>query len=211
MICHDISSGTKFAPHCRMTEASSPHPRELDAADVSRFLSSLATDRHVSASTQNQALSALLFLYRIVLGQPLPPLPTVERVRTPARLPVVLTRTEVRALLGQLAGVSWLVAALLYGAGLRLLECLELRVKAIDHEQRQITIRQGKGRKDRVTMLPSSVAQGLTDHLGRVWLRLSRSLVSRWLASTARPRTTSGKRGCDRRRAMPGQRWSTRG
>ena len=144
------------------------HPRELDAAEVSRFLSSLATDRHVSASTQNQALSAILFLYRVVLGQPLPPLPAVERVRTPARLPVVLTRTEVRALLGQLAGVSWLVAALLYGAGLRLLECLELRVKDIDHEQRQITIRQGKGRKDRVTMLPLSVAQGLTDHLGRV-------------------------------------------
>ena len=144
------------------------HPRELDAADVSRFLSSLATDRHVSASTQNQALSALLFLYRVVLVQPLPPLPHVERVRTPPRLPVVLTRTEVRELLGQLSGVPWLVAALLYGAGLRLLECLELRVKDVDYEQMQITIRQGKGRKDRMTMLPSFVSPNLSEHLARV-------------------------------------------
>lgn len=144
------------------------HPRELGPDAVSRFLSSLATDRHVSASTQNQALCALLFLYRVVLGSPLPPLPTIAMARTPARLPVVLTRTEVRLLLGHLSGVPWLVATLLYGGGLRLAECLTLRVKDIDVERREITVRQGKGRKDRRTMLPSSVTPALLAHLEEV-------------------------------------------
>ena len=144
------------------------HPRELGPETVGRFLSSLATDRHVSASTQNQALCALLFLYRAVLATPLPPLPSIVRARTPTRLPVVLTRAEVRAVLGQLSGVPWIVAALLYGAGLRLMECLERRIKDLDFERREITIRRGKGGKDRMTMLPSAVVSALTAHLDRV-------------------------------------------
>jgi integron integrase len=144
------------------------HPLELGPDHVRRFVSSLATDRHVSASTQNQAMSAILFLYQNVLARPLPVIPDIARARTPLRLPVVLTRTEVRAVLAQLSGVSWIVAAVLYGAGLRLLECLELRVKDLDIEQRQITVRQGKGRKDRITMLPATVIPKLTTHLERV-------------------------------------------
>lgn len=112
------------------------HPAQLGASEIERFLSSLATDRHVSASTQNQALCALLFLYRTVIQVTLPPLANIVRVRTPPRLPAVLNRSEVRAVLNQLEGVPWLVASLLYGAGLRLLECLELRVKDIDFERR---------------------------------------------------------------------------
>jgi integrase len=133
------------------------HPSTLGEDAVARFLSSLASDHHVSASTQNQALCAIIFLYRVVLARPLANLPEITRVRTPPTLPVVLTRAEVRAVLGQLSGVPRLAASLLYGAGLRLLECLELRVKDLDLERGEITVRQGKGRKDRITMLPSSV------------------------------------------------------
>jgi len=142
------------------------HPRTLGPADVTTFLSSLATRDEVSASTQNQALCALLFLYRSVLGQPLPEtLDGLVRARTPATVPTVLTRSEVRAVLAKLTGAPALVASLLYGSGLRLLECLELRVKDIDFETRQLTIRQGMGRKDRVTMLPLSVVPTLAAHL----------------------------------------------
>ena len=132
-------------------------PDQMGAPEVAAFLSSLATDRHVSTSTQNQALSALVFLYRHVLGQALGTLPEVPRAKRPARLPVVLNRPEVAAVIGALSGVSRIVGLLLYGAGLRLGECLELRVKDLDFDLGQITIRRGKGQKDRVTMLQAIV------------------------------------------------------
>ena len=143
------------------------HPIEMGAAEVTAFLTSLAVHDEVAASTQNQALSALLFLYREVLGVELPWLADVVRAKRPQHLPVVLTRDEVRAVLQRLGGVSRLMALLLYGAGLRLLECCHLRVKDIDFATNQIVIRDGKGRKDRVTMLPAAVKAALIAHLER--------------------------------------------
>lgn len=144
------------------------HPREMAATEVTSFLNHLANVRSVAAATQNQALSALLFLYREVLEQPLPWLDDLERARRPARVPAVLTASEIRRLLSHLHGSRWLMASLLYGAGLRLRECLKLRVKDVDFEYRQITVRDGKGAKDRVTMLPASVIDPLKAHLQRV-------------------------------------------
>jgi integron integrase len=141
------------------------HPAELGPAHVAAFLSSLASRDQVSASTQNQALSALLFLYRIVLGRDLGDLPSVVRARTPERLPVVLDRDEVRAVLRHLGGTMRLVAGLLYGAGLRLGECLELRVKDLDFARQQIIVRRGKGQKDRMTVLPATLEAALAAHL----------------------------------------------
>ena len=132
------------------------HPAEMGAAEVTAFLTSLAVHDQVAASTQNQALSALLFLYREVLGVELPWLDDVVRAKRPQHLPVVLTRDEVRAVLQRLDGVPRLMALLLYGAGLRLLECCRLRVKDVDFATNQIVIRDGKGHKDRVTMLPAA-------------------------------------------------------
>jgi integron integrase len=143
------------------------HPAEMGASEITAFLTSLAVDNNVSASTQNQALSALLFLYREVLDVELPWLDDVVRAKRPQHLPVVLTRAEVRAVLQRLDGVSRLMALLLYGAGLRLLECCHLRVKDIDFATNQIVIRDGKGRKDRVTMLPTTVKAALTAHLAQ--------------------------------------------
>ena len=140
------------------------HPREMGAAEVTAFLSHLASERDVAASTQNQALSALLFLYGPVLGIDLPWMKGIVRAKRPLRVPVVLTREELRALLAQLEGTKWLMAALLYGAGLRLRECLKLRVKDVDFGYRQITVRDGKGAKDRVTMLPAGLAEPLRAH-----------------------------------------------
>lgn len=130
------------------------HPRELGAVEVEEFLTHLAVADKVAASTQNQAKSALLFLYKEVLGIELPWLDNIERAKAPKRLPVVLTRTEVQALLTRLDGSHWLMASLLYGAGLRLMECLRLRVKDVDFARKEILVRDGKGFKDRVTMLP---------------------------------------------------------
>jgi integron integrase len=144
------------------------HPSQMGSREISAFLNWLATVRHVSASTQNQALSALLFLYRDVLHFDPGPIEHVARAKMPTRLPVVLTRTEVMSVLKQLSGVPWIAAGLLYGGGLRLLECLDLRVKDIDVEKNQITIRRGKGQKDRVTVLPSVVKARLTTHLDEV-------------------------------------------
>jgi len=144
------------------------HPAELGAAEVTAFLNHLARERNVAANTQNQALSALLFLYKEVLVQPLPWLDGLERARRPARLPSVLTVEEVMRLLAGLHGVRWLMASLLYGAGLRLRECLSLRVKDVDFGYRQIVVRDGKGGKDRVTMLPASTIEPLRHHLERV-------------------------------------------
>src|SRR5215213_3353686 len=131
------------------------HPAELGAKEVSAFLSHLAVGRNVAASTQNQALSALLFLYREVLALPIGWVDDVERAKKPKRLPVVFTREEVRVVLGHLREESWLMASLLYGSGLRLMECVRLRVKDVDLTRLQLTVRDGKGGKDRVTVLPA--------------------------------------------------------
>ena len=144
------------------------HPSEMGAQEVTAFLSHLAAERHVAASTQNQAASALIFLYREVLGQPLPWLDEVQKAKRPARLPVVFSRDEVRAVLVRLDGSRWLMASLLYGAGLRLMECLRLRVKDVDFAANQLTVRDGKGGKDRVTMLPQALKEPLARHLSRV-------------------------------------------
>jgi integron integrase len=133
------------------------HPSELAEVEVSKFLSHLAVDRKVAASTQNQALSAIVFLYREVLNKPLHWLDDLDRAKRPAKLPVVLSREEVRAVLAQLDGPNWLMASLLYGSGLRLMECVRLRVKDIDFSYDQIIVRDGKGSKDRVTILPTSL------------------------------------------------------
>lgn len=143
------------------------HPATLGAPHIVAFLSALAEDRHVSASTQNQALSAVLFLYRHVLHLPLGPLGPITRARTPTRLPVVLSRDEVHRLLDTMRGTPRLVAALLYGAGLRLTEALSLRVQDLDFDRRHIIVRQGKGRKDRQTTLPRRLEPALHDHLTR--------------------------------------------
>jgi integron integrase len=139
----------------------------MGAAQVESFLSSLAVDRKVAASTQNQALSAILFLYRAVLEVDLPWLENLIHAKRPQRLPVVLTRDEVRRVLAHLDGTDWLIASLLYGSGMRLSECLQLRVKDLDLERCEIVIRDAKGQKDRVTMLPQALVPHVRDHLRR--------------------------------------------
>jgi integron integrase len=142
--------------------------RVILSNEVAQFLSHLAVHEHISASTQNQALCALLFLYAEVLQTPLDPLAGIVHARRPVRVPVVLTRDEVRAVLAELRGTSWLIVALLYGSGLRLMECLELRVKDLDLERRQIVLRRAKGQKDRITVLPESIRLRLLEHLDAV-------------------------------------------
>lgn len=144
------------------------HPTTLGAGQVSAFLSYLAEEENVAASTQNQALSALLFLYRHVLQTPLPALDDVVRARRPTRLPTVFTAKEARAVLGAMSGTPHLAAGLLYGAGLRLLEALRLRVKDIEWEAGQLRVRDGKGQKDRVTMLPEQLRPALRAHVAEV-------------------------------------------
>jgi integron integrase len=142
------------------------HPREMAEAEVTEFLTYLAREGRVAASTQNQALSALLFLYKQVLKQEIGWLEGVERAKTPARLPVVLTRDEV--IFAHLQGTHRLMAGLLYGSGLRLMECVRLRVNDVDLGYLRITVRDGKGAKDRITMLPVNVAKSLERHLQKV-------------------------------------------
>ena len=144
------------------------HPNEMGAVEVEVFLTYLAVERHVSASTQNQAKSALLFLYKEVLGVSLPWLDNVEQAKTPKRLPTVLTQKEVQAVLSRLSGTHWLIVSLLYGTGMRILEALRLRVKDIDFERKEILIRDAKGFKDRVTMLPMTLIPILKAHLLKV-------------------------------------------
>jgi integron integrase len=144
------------------------HPAEMGAVEVTQFLSSLAQHDHVAVSTQNQALSALLFLYRQVLQVEMPWLDNVVRAKRSERLPVVLTREEIRAVIRELQGPPRLMAILLYGAGLRLLECARLRVKDVDFATNQIIVRAGKGDRDRVTMLPAAVKTDLVRHLETV-------------------------------------------
>jgi len=153
------------------------HPSEMGAVEVEAFLTHLAVAGNVAASTQNQARSALLFLYKEVLGSELPWLNNVEQAKKPRRLPVVLTEDEVRDVLANLAGVHWLVAALLYGAGLRLMEALRLRVQDVDFKRREVLVRNGKGFKDRVTMLPEKLAGRLQSHLATVRLLHEKDLA----------------------------------
>jgi integron integrase len=141
---------------------------EMGQAEIGQFLSHLAVDGRVAASTQNQALNALVFLYKQVLEMDVGPIGGVVRAKRPKRLPIVLTRDEVKQLFSGLEGVELLVCTLLYGAGLRLLECLRMRVKDIDFVRNEITVRDGKGQKDRVTMLPGVSKQSLLDHLKNV-------------------------------------------
>jgi integron integrase len=161
------------------------HPRDMGVTEVEAFLTHLAVERKVSASTQNQAKAALLFLYKKVLQIELPWLSEVVAAKVSRRLPVVLTQREVRELLLQLNGVTWLVASLLYGTGMRVLEGLRLRIKDIEFERREIIIREGKGSKDRITVLPENLIlplreqieharvlhqKDLADGMGSVWL-----------------------------------------
>ena len=141
------------------------HPSELGAVEIIAFLTHLATRRQVSASTQNQALSALIFLYRDVLDLDLPELKGLVRAKRTQKIPVVLSRPEVRQILSLMNGTPALMAQLLYGAGLRLLECARLRIKDIDFERNQIIVRAGKGGKDRPTMLPQSIIPSLREHI----------------------------------------------
>jgi len=141
------------------------HPAAMTEIEINAFLTHLAVEEKVSASTQTQALSALLFVYRFVIGYEIGDLGELVRARQPRRVPVVMTRDEVRAVLNEMGGDTWLMASILYGSGLRLMECLRLRVQDVDFGQREILVRDGKGGKDRVTMLPESLAQPLREQL----------------------------------------------
>jgi site-specific recombinase XerD len=186
------------------------HPLELGAAELDQFLSDLATARNVSASTQMQALCALLFLYRDVLKQKLEWIDLAVRAERPRRLPVVLTRDEVRALLDKMTGVPKTVASVLYGAGLRLMECLELRIKDLDLSRGEIRVRDGKGRKDRVTMLPRTLQEMMPKYMEIVKEIHKRDLAEEpgqfgfRMRSTANIRTRAGSgvgNGCSPHRA----------
>ena len=147
------------------------HPSEMGAEEVAEFLSHLAVREHVAARTQNQALHAILFLYGNVLGITLPRIQGIAPAKTTRRLPVVLTRDEVMAVLGAMNGVTQLMATLLYGSGMRLMECCRLRVKDIDFEAKTIVVRSGKGQKDRVALLPEAVADELKRQLRNARMR----------------------------------------
>ena len=153
------------------------HPRDCGSAQVEAFLTHLASEGQVAASTQNQARSALLFLYKEVLHSELPWLDDVESAKRPARVRVVLTQDEVDRLLQATRGTSGLVLRLLYGTGMRILECLRLRVKDVDFSRREIVVREGKGFRDRVTMLPACLCIELENHLRRVYLLHARDLA----------------------------------
>src|SRR5437016_5220316 len=144
------------------------HPREMGESEIRAFISHLAVERGITASTQTVALSALLFLYRDVLKKDLPYVSNIERAQKPKRLPVVFTRDETERIMANLEGVYWLIGALLYGSGLRLMECLRLRVKDLDFTYGQVTVRDGKGEKDRITMLPAKIKSRLERHLRAV-------------------------------------------
>lgn len=154
------------------------HPKDMGRAEIETFLTHLAVDQHVAASTQNQACSALLFLYREVLQVEFDPPLNALRAKKPERVPVVLTRAETQQVLDGLSGVHQLMAKLLYGSGLRLMECVRLRVKDVDFERREIIVREPKAGHDRVTMLPSGVIGPLQDHLKRVKLLHERDLAA---------------------------------
>jgi integron integrase len=143
-------------------------PKDMGEREVSQFLSHFAVDRRVASSTQNQALNALVFLYKHVLRIDLGDFGHVERAKRPERLPTVMTKAEVARVLASMSGIYGLMARLLYGSGLRLMECVRLRVKDIDFERDQVIVRDGKGMKDRATMLPGQLKPFLSEHLGRI-------------------------------------------
>ena len=143
------------------------HPKEMGEAEINAFLTYLAVKKKISSSTQTQALSALLFLYRHVLNREIGDLEII-RARKPKRLPVVMTKSEVKSVLSNLKGDKWIIANLLYGSGLRLMECLRLRVHDIDFSSNQITVRDGKGNQDRIAILPMAVKKPLAAHLNKV-------------------------------------------
>ncbi len=153
------------------------HPSTMGAPEITSFLSWLATGQRVSSSTQNQALSSLLFLYRHVLRIEVDAIEQVPRAKLPHRIPVVLSREEVGKVFKNIQGPMWMVVALLYGAGLRLQECLELRVKDLDFDRHEIVVRRGKGQKDRRTMLPVAIEERLQGHLGEVRRQHKRDLA----------------------------------
>ena len=152
------------------------HPREMGAPEVKAFLTDLAVRHRVAASTQNQGLNALVFLYQKVLDLSLGEIGEYARAKRPQRLPVVLTREEVQRLLAATKDTYQLMARLLYGTGMRLMECIRLRVKDVEFARNQIIVREGKGQKDRVTVLPSSIKPALQDHLARIKLRHEQDL-----------------------------------
>lgn len=156
------------------------NPADMAEPEINSFLTHLAVKERVSASTQNQALSAILFLYRHVLGRRVGELGEVVRARRPRRLPVVMDRAEVRSVLANLSGDLWLMASLMYGSGLRLSECLQLRVKELDFSRHEILVRDGKGARDRVTMLPGALETPLVDHLKQVRDTHERDLAGGW-------------------------------
>lgn len=156
------------------------HPADMAEPEINAFITYLAVERKVSASTQTQALSALLFLYRRVFGCDVGDLGDVVRARKSRRVPVVMTREEVRDVLQQLDGDNWMMASLMYGTGLRLMECLRLRVGHIDFARHEIIVREGKGDKDRHTMLPQSLKEPLKEHLRRVRTIHERDLAEGW-------------------------------
>lgn len=156
------------------------HPAELGETEINAFLTYLAVEQKVAASTQNQALAALLFLYRHVIGRDVGDLGQVIRARKPKHMPIVLTREEVRAVLDELDGEAWLMASILYGSGLRLMECLRLRVQDVDFARGEIAVRGGKGNKDRVTMLPETLNSALSDQLRRARVIHDLDLADGW-------------------------------
>ena len=168
------------------------HPAEMGEKEIAQFLSNLASEQHVSASTQNQALNAILFLYRHVLSKDIGYVDGVVRANRPKRLPTVLTRQEVKSIFGCIDSSDWLMAMLLYGAGLRLMECLQLRVKDIDLTTNQILVRAGKGDKDRHTMLPAAVKEPLAKHLDKIRQQHQRD-VERGLGRVALPNALERK------------------
>ena len=175
------------------------HPRDMGGAEVAAFLTHLAVERNVAPSTQNQAKSALLFMYRVVLDVQLPWFDEIVSAKDKRRLPVVLTPSEVRSLLHELSGTMGLVASLLYGTGMRLLEGLRLRIKDVGFERRELIVRSGKGGKDRVTVLPENVLLPLRDHMTRVKLRhdqdLAQGLGEVWMPHSLADKFPSQARG----------------
>ena len=168
------------------------HPDEMGEDEINAFLSHLATERKVSASTQNQALSALLFLYRNVLGKELPYIEGIVRARAPRRVPVVLSRDEVNRVFAEVQGTPRVILMLLYGSGLRVLECLRLRIKDVDFEGNEIVVRDGKGRKDRRTVLPGAVKEELRRHIVQMRRQHSRDRAA-GLGSVEIPRALERK------------------
>jgi len=156
------------------------HPKDMGEPEINIFLTHLAVKEKVSASTQNQALSAILYLYRHVIGRDIGDLGEVIRARKPKRLPVVMTRKDVKAVLDQLSGDKWLIASLLYGSGLRLMECMSLRVQEVDFQASEIIVRDGKGGKDRRTMLPQKLIAPLLEHLRKVKVIHEKDLAEGW-------------------------------